>query len=102
MPVFPSRKLVTIANDKYEMYLFLKNYQPETTLLKMFFSSESLRKNFPEQLAIKPIRSNSGKGIEFFTKDELIANKERFEGLGSLYIVQEFKDFSKGFPGLVT
>lgn len=61
------------------MYLFLKDYQPESTLLKMFFSSEFLRKNFPERLTIKPIRSNSGKGIEFFTKDELIANKERFE-----------------------
>lgn len=102
IPVFPSVKIFAIDGDKYEMSLFLKKYQPKALLLKDFFESEKGRARLQDRVVLKPIRSFSWHGIEFYTQQELLENKKRYFWLGSLYIVQEFKDFSKGVPGITS
>jgi len=98
--VFPSAKIFAIDGDKYEMSLFLQKYQPKALLLKDFFESKTSREELQNRVVLKPIRSFSWHGIEFYTQQELLNNKEKYFWLGSLYIVQDFKDFSKGIPGL--
>ncbi len=100
-PIFPSLKLISIASDKYETSLFLKKYQPHTLLLKDFLRSELPRENLSDRVVLKPIRSSSGKWITFPQKVELLKSKLDYVGLEWLYIVQEFKDFSRGIPWLV-
>jgi glutathione synthase/RimK-type ligase-like ATP-grasp enzyme len=99
--IFPSSYLSTIASDKYEMYCFLKEFQPYTLLLKDFFVYPELRKKLSDRVVLKPIRSNSGKWIVFPTQTELLEKKQSYEGLESLFIVQEFLDFHEWVPWLV-
>jgi len=99
--IFPSSYISSIAWDKYEMYCFLKEFQPYTLLLKDFFTYPELRKNLSDRVVLKPIRSNSGKWILFPTQTELLEKKASYEGLESLFIVQEFLDFHEWVPWLV-
>jgi glutathione synthase/RimK-type ligase-like ATP-grasp enzyme len=96
-----SSKLTSIESDKYEMYCFLKEFQPYTLLLKDFFTYPELRKNLSDRVVLKPIRSNSGKWILFPSQTELLEKKASYEGLESLFIVQEFLDFHEWVPWLV-
>ncbi len=98
--ITPSKKVSITSNDKYESYLFLKKYQPKTCLLSTFFS-KNWRNLLAEKIVIKPIRANWWKGIELITTTELLKKKKRFLWLDELYIVQEFKDFSKWYPWIV-
>lgn len=98
--IFPNLNLVQLSSDKYEMSLFFEKYQPKTVLLESFFEDQKIQDIFWEKVVLKPIRSNSWKGIEFPKKSELLVNEARFEGLKQLYIVQEMKDFSGGIPGI--
>ncbi|MDD5769880.1 MAG: ATP-grasp domain-containing protein, partial [Candidatus Gracilibacteria bacterium] len=92
----PSLKIISIAKNKYDMYLFLKDFTPKSYLLEDFFKKDVFE-SFQEKLVLKPIDGNSGKGIEFLSKNELLEKKESLIGLEKLFIVQEFKDFSKGY-----
>lgn len=102
IPVFPNSKVFAIDGDKYEMSLFLRKFQPHSILLKDFFESENGRNKFGDKVVLKPIRSFSWHGIEFYTQQELLDNTDKYFWLGSLFIVQDFKDFSKGAPGVTT
>ena len=59
IPVFPSTKLSMINADKYEMYCFFKDFQPQTLILKDFFVYPKLRESLTDRIVLKPIRSNS-------------------------------------------
>ncbi len=98
----PSKKITIISNDKFETYKFLEKYQPFTTLLSSFFDSKYLQKSFKGKIVIKPIRANSGKWIILTTVPELLKKKRKYNGLEELYIVQQFKDFSKWYPWICT
>lgn len=102
IPIFPSSKVIWIDSDKYEMFLFLEKYQPISLLLKDFFESETSRNKLGEKLVLKPIRSFWWHGIEFYTQQELLENANKYIWLESLYVVQEFKDFSKWIPWLTS
>lgn len=98
--IISSKKVSIISNDKYENYLFLKKHQPKTYLLKTFFY-EHKNLLLSSKIVIKPIRASWGKGIELTTTEELMNNRDKFIGLEELFIVQEFKDFSKWYPWIV-
>lgn len=98
IPVFPSSKVVAIDSDKYEMYLFLWKYQATSALLADFLEHETVQNKLSDKIVIKPIRAFWWRGIEFYTQKELLGNRNKYLGLESLYIVQDFKDFSKGAP----
>lgn len=98
--IISSKKVSIISNDKYENYLFLKKHQPKTCLLKTFFC-EYKDLSFSKKIVIKPIRASWGKGIELTTTKELINDRNKFIWLEELFIVQEFKDFSKWYPWIV-
>lgn len=98
--VFPSKKIALLASNKYEQSVLLKEFQPKTALLHLFFSNPSIASSFGERIVLKPVQSSSGKGIEFFGKDELLSKKDAYYWLGYLYIVQEFIDFSGWCEGI--
>lgn len=98
--IISSQKISIISNDKYENYLFLKKHQPKTYLLKTFFC-EGKKLWLSEKLVIKPIRASGGNWIELMTGEELMNSRNKFIWLEELFIVQEFKDFSKWYPSMV-
>jgi len=100
--MIPCKKIAVLGNDKYENYKFFSKYQPFTTLLSSFFSTEDIQKKFKGKIVIKPIRANSGKWIVLTTVPELLKKKKKYHGLEELYIVQQFKDFSKWCPWICT
>lgn len=95
--IIPSKKISIISNDKFETYLFCKNHQPKTFLLSSFFLEKD-KEILSNKIVIKPIRANWWKWINLTTTNELHKNKNKFSWLEELYIVQEFKDFSKWYP----
>lgn len=99
--ITPCKKIADIWNDKYENYLFLKQYQPTTFLLSTFLKNKNAQKIIWDTCVVKPIRSNGWKWIVLTTPIELINNKQHYVGLENLYIVQSFKDFSWWYPWLV-
>lgn len=100
--VVPSKKIAIIGNDKFENYKFTKHYQPFTALLSNFFCNETLQKTFTKNIVIKPIRANGGKGILLTTTPELLKKRKKYHWLEELYIVQQFKDFTKWYPWICT
>ncbi|MFZ2151223.1 MAG: hypothetical protein WAZ12_02560 [Candidatus Absconditicoccaceae bacterium] len=98
--IVPSIKISIIGHDKMENFKFLEKYQPMTCLLKDFLENTEIQKKFTGKVVLKPIRANGGKGIKLFNKKDLIKKNNQYEGLGELFIVQEFKDFSKGFGNI--
>ena len=52
-------------------------------------------------MVLKPIRASGGAWIELKTVQELVNDKKKYIGVEELFIVQEFKDFSEGYPGIV-
>lgn len=86
--VFPNDDLVRICSDKFEMYLFLREYFPTTFLLDEFLSSVTAQEILTDELVLKPIRSNVWKGIIFTTKSKLLDSASIYQWLWKLYIVQ--------------
>lgn len=99
--IVPSKKIILIQADKWEIYLFLAKYQPITTLLKFFFEKEESQNLFTEDIIIKPVKSCWWSWIIKYKKSELINLKEKYKWLEMLFIVQQFKDFSNWYPWLV-
>jgi glutathione synthase/RimK-type ligase-like ATP-grasp enzyme len=61
------------------MNLFLKDYQPITVLLKDFLESPHAREKFIQpHVILKPIRSNSGKGIILTSCDEIFSKRKEY------------------------
>ena len=56
--VVPSKKISIISNDKYETYLFCKEYQPKTVLLSNFLRESITTNGLTNKVVIKPIRAN--------------------------------------------
>jgi glutathione synthase/RimK-type ligase-like ATP-grasp enzyme len=99
--LIPSQKIVTLWNDKFDQYQFLHTYQPYTSLLSAFFNNKSIQKLFSGKVVLKPIRSSWWKWIQLTTVNTLLKEKEKYAWLEKLYIVQQFKDFSKWYPWIV-
>lgn len=95
--IVPSIKIAIIGHDKMENFKFLEKYQPMTCLLSSFIENAKMQKEFKNKIVLKPIRANWWKGIKLLSPKELIKNKKKYEWLEDLFIVQQFKDFSKGF-----
>lgn len=100
--IIPSEKVAVIGNDKFENYKFTEKYQPYTVLLSSFLCSTTIQKTFKNKIVIKPIRANGGKWIVLTTVPELLKKRKKYHGLEELYIVQQFKDFSKWYPWICT
>ncbi len=98
----PSKKISLIGNEKNENYMFLKKYQPFTSLLSSFFWNKTIQKSFKNKIVIKPIRANGWKWIILTTVPELLKKRKKYEWLESLYIVQQYKDFTKWYPWICT
>lgn len=99
--IIPSKKIASISNDKYEIFMALKKYQPQTFLLNSVLKNKNIKNKYTGQMVLKPIRANGGRGIKKTTIQELLQEREKYIGLEDLFIVQEFKDFSAGYPGIV-
>lgn len=99
----PSFKIIEIAKDKYEMSLFLKELQPKTFLLSTFYDEfEELSKQIWDKLVLKPVNWNSWDWIKFLSQKELLEQKEIYKDLSKMFIIQEFKDFSKWYNDLIS
>ena len=98
--ITPSKKISIMSGDKYETYLFCKSHQPKTFLLSTFLNKKKNQQSL-EKVVIKPIRANWWKGIELMTIKDLYTNRNRFNWLEELYIVQDLKDFSWWYPWIV-
>lgn len=96
-----SEHIAILANDKYETYMFLKKYQPKTFLLSSVLKNTSIQEKHTWPMVLKPIRASGGDWIEHTTIQELCNEREKYIGVEQLFIVQEFKDFSQGYPGIV-
>lgn len=102
IPTTPSEKIMIISNDKFEIYKFTSEFQPFTSLLSTFFGNKTIQKWFKNKIVLKPIRANSGKWILLTTVKELLKKRKKYYGLEELYIVQQYKDFSKWYPWIST
>ena len=100
--IVPSEKIAVLGNDKFENYKFTEKYQPFTVLLSSFFCNTTIQKTFKNKIVVKPIRANWGKWIILTTVPELLKKRKKYHWLEELYIVQQFKDFSKGYPWICT
>jgi len=100
--IIPSAKISIIGNEKFENYKFTQKYQPFTALLSSFLSSKTVQKSFKGKIVIKPIRANWWKWIVLTTVPELLKKRKKYHWLEELYIVQQFKDFSKWYPWIST
>lgn len=102
--VVPSNRVAEIANNKHATYLAFRRFQPATALVSEYFEYENVRNRLKgETLILKPTEGYGGKGIRKITRTELAdpAIKESLVPLGMVHVLQEFKDFSKGIPGVV-
>lgn len=99
--IIPSERIAALANDKYETYMFLQKYQPKTFLLNSVLKNKTIQKNHTWTMVLKPIRASGGKWIELTTIEELLNQREKYIWVEELFIVQEFKDFSQWYPGIV-
>ncbi|MBU0626805.1 hypothetical protein KKG31_01460 [Patescibacteria group bacterium] len=59
--------------------MFLKKYQPLTYLMSSFFRDKKAQASFKNQIIIKPIRANGGKGIKLTTVVDLLKQKKKYE-----------------------
>lgn len=99
--ITPCKKIADIWNDKYENYLFLKEYQPTTFLLSTFFRNKDAQTILWDKIVVKPIRSNWWRWILLTDIPALIKDRQHYLWLEDLYIVQSFKDFSWWYLWLV-
>ena len=100
-PIFPSENILNLAADKYETYLLLKKYQVQSSMLSTFFWNIEVQSSFSEDIVLKPVRGSGGRNIQFLKKEVLLKNKEQYQDIKSHFIVQDFIDFSNGYPWLV-
>ncbi|USN55052.1 MAG: hypothetical protein H6765_00045 [Candidatus Peribacteria bacterium] len=101
--VTPSMRLKKIESDKYQVYRFLEKYQPKTSLLTAFYFYPWLQNEFANRLVVKPLSGSGGYGIQFYDKKDLLSMEafQDYAGTEALHLVQEYKNFSEGAPGLV-
>ena len=99
----PSMRLKHIESNKFDVYQFLPDFQPKTTLLTSFYYYPWLQKQFTKNVVVKPIWGTWGYGIEFYTQDELKSPEifRKYTGTESLHIVQNFQKFTWWYPGIV-
>lgn len=99
----PSMRFKHIETDKFQVYKFLEDVQPKTTLLTTFYFYPWLQEQFAEKLVVKPTSWTGWYGVEFYSKEELCSSEvfAKYAGTEWLHIVQEYKNFSDGYPGLV-
>lgn len=100
-PVVPQFSIGALSSDKYESYIHLRKYMPRTTLLGNFLCSSAVQKTFGKQIVLKPIRNYGGRGIQFTDKKTVLKNMDSYMGHEKSIIVQEFKDFGKGYKKLI-
>jgi len=102
LPLVPSFDILEISKDKYETYLFLSELMPTSYTLYNFFNNyDYIHKQISDKVVLKPINGSGWSGIEFFNKQELLAQKDKYKPYDKMYIVQDFKDFSGWYPWLV-
>jgi len=99
--IIPSEKISIIGRDKFEQYTFMKNYQPHTALMHPFLNKKIVQKQFKGKIIIKPIRWSGWKWITLTSPSKLVKNKKQYYWLEALYIVQQFKNFSKWYSWLI-
>ena len=99
--IISSERIAVLANDKYETYMFLKKYQPKTFLLSSVLKNNSIQHKYTWPMVLKPIRASGWNWIELTTIQELLNEREKYIGVEELFIVQEFKNFSEGYPWIV-
>ncbi len=99
----PSMRLKHIESDKYQVYKYLQEFQPKTTLLTTYYFYPWLQEQFAENIVVKPVSWTWWYGVEFFTKDELCSNEvfTKYSWAESMHIVQDYKNFSDWCPWLV-
>lgn len=100
--IVPSEKVSVLANDKFENYKFTEKYQPFTCLLSNLFTSKAIWQQFKNMVVLKPIRANWGKWISLTTTEKLLKLKKKYHWMEELFIVQQFKDFSKWYQWITT
>lgn len=93
-----SAHLSHICNNKYTTYKFLWDYQSNTTLLSSFYEFEKLQQEYSEEVVLKPIYWSKGSGVCKIAKKVLLQDKEKWNHLWKLYIVQQMIDSSKWYP----
>lgn len=101
--VAPSMRLKKIESDKYQVYRFLHKYQPLTNLLTSYYFYDWLKDEHHHRVVVKPLSGSGGYGIQFYDRPELTSMEvfEKYAGTEALHLVQDYKNFSKGVPGLV-
>jgi|GEM_PF-2354032 len=99
----PTLRLKKIESDKYQMFRYLEKFQPYTMLLTSYYFYLHLQKKFGDMVVVKPVTGSGGYGINFYTKDEIASMDvfEKYKGMEALHIVQDYKNFSHGYPGIV-
>ena len=101
-PIIPSENIFSLSGNKYESYLFFKKYQARTQLLTTFFSNTGVQESFANDVVLKPLRGSWWRQVEFMKKKDLLKNRENYEITKNTYIIQEYKDFTQWYPGLVS
>lgn len=96
----PTMRLKHIDSNKYQMYQYLEDLQPKSTLLATFYFYPWLQEEFTEKVVVKPIAWSGGYGIEFYTKPELTSMEifKKYAGTEWLHLVQNYQNFSKWAP----
>lgn len=98
----PSMRIKHIDADKYQMYRYLGDLQPKSTLLGTYYFYPWLQAEFNHKVVVKPIMGSGGYGINFYTKPELSSMEifNKYAGTEALHMVQNYQDFSGGAPGI--
>lgn len=98
----PSMRLKHIDSDKYQMYQYLKDFQPQSTLLTTYYFYPWLQDQFTKKVVVKPITGSWGYWIEFYTKEELRSPEvfQKYVWTEGMHLVQEYRNFSWGAPGI--
>ncbi len=99
----PSMRLKHIESNKYEVYQFLAEFQPKTTLLTTFYCYKRMQQEFGKKVVVKPVGGTWWYGINFYTQKELKSPEvySSYKWTETFHIVQEFKNFTWWYPWLV-
>lgn len=98
----PTMRLKHIDTDKYQMYKYLKDFQPTSSLLTSYYFYPWMKEQFGDRVVVKPISWSGGYGINFYGKDEMNNPEvfEKYSGTEWLHLIQDYKNFSQWAPGI--
>jgi len=98
----PSMRLKHIDADKYQMYRYLWDLQPKSTLLGTYYFYPWLQAEFNNKVVVKPISGSGWYGINFYTREQLWSMEvfNKYSWTESLHMVQNYQNFSGGAPGI--